>query len=406
MCRTPPKTSLRRAVFALLPLLLSACTVDNASLRSLANKAISQSEEPTPAREDSSSSSSSASPSSSTQVAEDPDARHRAEGEKRAKEIAALDDAAIADFAAKELFGLVNEVEERRDDPNDATDWVTGAFTPAYVAEARALKERYAALLQQKYGANTADELYGKVLPALLCVENLRFAGRLDKKGEADCHKGHRGYSGFSADDPLKVGLLLEGLLPALDEESQQAIRLNYVNTLGFKRTLYKYESLDTTSPNVLNRDTYWGVELERVPTSEWTYRTVRYAHDYAKRHKLDPKTVKDLAAWMPKVRRYSCRRIEGVYLIQDHEGGGRYGRPQVGSWDLSGAKEIDCKKAKRLPSTAAAMKVLKKTNRYDYRVERWIGAKASGGWQVQKNDLGVPLRKVQPIDLVWREEI
>ncbi len=168
----------------------------------------------------------------------------------------------------------------------------------------------------------------------------------------------------------------------------------------------HKYESLDTTSPSVLNRDTYWGVQLEEVPASEWTYRTVRYAHDYAKRHGVDAKTVKSLAAWMPKVRRHSCWTLEGVYFIQDHEGGGRYGKSQVGSWDLSGAKEIDCKAAKRLPSTAWALKLLKQTDRYEYRVERWLGAKVSGGWQVQKNDLGVPLRKVQSATLVWRQEI
>ena len=74
--------------------------------------------------------------------------------------------------------------------------------------------------------------------------------------------------------------------------------------------------------------------------------------------------------------------------------------------WDLSGAQEVDCKAAGRAKSTSWALKLVKKTDRYERTVEKWLGAKVTEDWRAELNELGIPVRKIAEATITWREEI
>jgi hypothetical protein len=201
------------------------------------------------------------------------------------------------------------------------------------------------------------------------------------------------------------AAVLLEGVLHALPAESQTPLRKAFADSLGHRRKQYLYDSLDTQSPQVLNRDTMFGVQLVSVPVSEWSFRTVRYAHEYAVRYGLDAQTIALFKAAIPKARRYKCRTLDGAFFLQQHEGGGRYGPTRQGDWDLGGGDETDCDAVAKIKSTDWAWGLLRNAKIESIPGAKWLAVKASGAWNVENSDEGNPIRKTQEATVYWREE-
>lgn len=299
------------------------------------------------------------------------------------------------DLVKGHLFGEINVVKELKDQPHTANvKWATGEFMPASSSGSGALKSRLGVELARIAGARDAGELWERTLAIRLCEEKRRFAGQ-EAQASGCAKEKYLRPAGYGFQDPLNIGLLLDVLLTSYPEADARKIREQFVASFGYGRQLYEYTAIEPRS------GTIYGVKLEAKPLSEWTYRTLRYAHAYSERHGLDAGVRGEIASAMKTARRYRCVKMTDVYFIQEHEGGGRYGAMSAGSWQLGG-DEIECD-AVKVKSPGWAMKALRASS---YEVDKWLGAETIGAWEVERDDDNDPVKKMIEAVVYYREEI
>lgn len=176
------------------------------------------------------------------------------------------------------------------------------------------------------------------------------------------------------------------------DPEKAKALRTEFARRAGWKREGFTVH--DTSR---------WASRLVEVPMTEWTYRTLRFASTYAKKHGLDAAVVAELDKAMASVARTECVMRPGIFVKQ-YEGGSTYGAPYFDYPDYREATVVDCKKVKSLVTAAADKKALPELR--PIVGTKWLAVQPQGAWKVNRNDLGVILNQWQSADAYWEREV
>ncbi len=176
------------------------------------------------------------------------------------------------------------------------------------------------------------------------------------------------------------------------DAAKAKALRTEFARRAGWKREAF-----------TVHDSSRWASRLVEVPMTDWTYRTLRFASTYAKKHGLDAAVVGDLEKAMASVARTECVMRPGIFVKQ-YEGGSSYGAPYFDYPDYREATVVDCKKVKGLVTAAADKKALPDLK--PIVGTKWLAVQPQGAWKVNRNDLGVILNQWQSADAYWEREV
>lgn len=193
----------------------------------------------------------------------------------------------------------------------------------------------------------------------------------------------------FWAKGYVKFEMLVEQVK---DPAKAKVLRTEFARRAGWKREGFR-----------VHDSSRWASRLVEVPATEWTYRTLRFASTYAKKHGLDGTVVADLEKAAGSVARTECVTRPGIFVKQ-YEGGSTYGAPYFDYPDYREATVIDCKKAKAIVTAAADKKALPELK--PIVGTKWLAVQPQGAWKVNRNDLGVILNQWQNADAYWEREV
>ncbi|MBM4780307.1 MAG: hypothetical protein GQE15_21610 [Archangiaceae bacterium] len=294
-------------------------------------------------------------------------------------------DEAFAAMLAPEYLGTLHEITALEKKPAGTVAVGKMGFEPGDVSE---VERREEALRWKKFpGSNDLDVAVCKAvfvehdgLPETdedvkrLCKDG-RFAG-----SEALVYWA-KGY--------VKFEMLVEQVK---DAAKAKALRTEFARRAGWKREGFR-----------VHDSSRWASRLVEVPMTEWTYRTLRFASTYAKKHGLDAAVLADLDKAMASVARTECVMRPGIFVKQ-YEGGSTYGAPYFDYPDYREATVVDCKKVKGLVTAAGDKKALPDLK--PIVGTKWLAVQPKGGWKVNRNDLGVILNQWQDADAYWEREV
>lgn len=294
-------------------------------------------------------------------------------------------DEQFAEMLAREYVGTLHEITGMEKKPSGKVAIGKMGYEPGDVSE---VSRREEALRWKKFpGSNDFDVAVCKVvfvehdgLPETdedvkrLCKDG-RFAG-----SEALVYWA-KGY--------VKFEMLVEQVK---DAAKAKALRTEFARRAGWKREGF-----------TVHDSSRWASQLVEVPMTEWTYRTLRFASTYAKKHGLDATVVAELDKATGSVARTECVMRPGIFVKQ-YEGGSTYGAPYFDYPDYREATVVDCKKVKSLVTAAADKKALPELK--PIVGTKWLAVQPQGAWKVNRNDLGVILNQWQSADAYWEREV
>jgi len=276
-----------------------------------------------------------------------------------------------------------------------------GTFVYDSVKDWRVYRQRVDGLIQKE---NPGDGELSSILANRYCEERyLKFQGAKGPEVEKMCKEYTRfRYSPFEQEHAVKAAIRMEALLKNVkDEKTAQDLRDQFIRTFGYEREQYRWISVDTTSPLVLNREEFWGVRLKEKPLNQWSHRTVKYALAWAKDHNVSADVVAPLVAALPKAPRLRCAKGAAV-LLREYEGGTTYGALRYDS-KFFDPKVVDCSEAK-MKSDKDHLAVLPKIEPHHDRT-RWLAVKPDGDWRVYDTNRGRIGGKRLPITVYWEME-
>lgn len=176
------------------------------------------------------------------------------------------------------------------------------------------------------------------------------------------------------------------------DAAKAKALRTEFARRAGWKREGFR-----------VHDSSRWASRLVEVPMNQWTYRTLRFASTYAKKHGLDAALVSELDKAMASAARTECVMRPGIF-VKPYEGGSTYGAPYFDYPDYREATVVDCKKAKSIVTAAADKKALPELR--PIVGTKWLAVQPQGTWKVNRNDLGIILNQWQSADAYWEREV
>lgn len=321
------------------------------------------------------------------------------EDKPRPSKYTSMTDDEIARISIKDLFGELQQVT-RVAPPEKPGHHGQAEATLIFVdsIDYLAFWDRQIAILEKRYkepDKHVSDTLYTKA-----CLERLRFNGITDPEGVKMCvSNGLWRFQFFDLEPAIASIVHLDGYLNVIADKTFVAqTRERFVKTLGYERT--KYKATVPPAP-YKNREEYYGVVVKERPLSAWSYRTVRYALDYAKSRSLDAALVKSLEEALVKAPRYRCKKVSADF-VRDYEGGGNYGAPYFAP-DREDGDVVPCDEAAKVKPDEQMMKLLPAPKPLD-DVHRWLAVDVKGDGKVVY-DSGSIRGKRQPIVVYWEQE-
>ncbi len=294
-------------------------------------------------------------------------------------------DEAFAALLAPEYLGTLHEITALEKKPAGTVAVGKMGFEPGDVSE---VERREEALRWKKFPRS--DDLDIAVCKAVF-VEHDGLP-ETDEDVKRLCKEGRFAGSEalvYWAKGYVKFEMLVEQVK---DAAKAKALRTEFARRAGWKREGFR-----------VHDSSRWASRVVEVPMTDWTYRTLRFASTYAKKHGLDAAVVSDLEKAMVSVPRTECVMRPGIF-VKPYEGGSTYGAPYFDYPDYREATVVDCKKTKALVTAAADKKALPELR--PIVGTKWLAVQPQGAWKVNRNDLGVILNQWQSADAYWEREV
>lgn len=272
-------------------------------------------------------------------------------------------DGALATFAVRALLG--DDVE----------------LPPPGTPEGELYEQRVRELVAQSL--EFSDGPQERALLNRYCVERyVHFQQLRGPSVDEACQAYWRYYDArFDQAATLQALVKMETLLPAIsDEKTVRWLRTRFLHALGFERVY-----------------TRGRVQLHPRPVENWSYRTIRYAIVYARRHGLDPAFVDELIAALPSAPRFRCAAGEG-YFVRPLDGGPlRYHRNHIESTVVSCGEAV-------VASDPELIAALPPIDDADDRTA-WGGVRPRGFWVPFHDDDGNIAGSTLAVTVYWQEE-